>query len=72
MACLESMRMLLALAVNAGWAVHHMDIRSVFPNGELEEEVYMQQPPGFKVANKENLVLCLNKAMYGLKQAPRA
>ena len=69
---LESVRVLLALAANAGWAVHHMDVKSAFLNGELQEEVYVQQPPGFVVAGKEHLVLRLNKALYGLKQAPRA
>lgn len=39
---LESVRLLLALAASAGWAMHHMDIKSVFLNGELEEEVYVQ------------------------------
>jgi len=38
---LESVRLLLAVAANAGWDVHHMDIKSAFLNGELEEEVYV-------------------------------
>ncbi|MBE3102865.1 MAG: hypothetical protein IMZ40_01355 [Bacilli bacterium] len=69
---LESVRLLLAQAASAGWDVHHMDVKSAFLNGELEEEVYVQQPPGFAAAGKEHLVLRLAKALYGLKQAPRA
>jgi hypothetical protein len=38
----------------------------------LEEEVYVQQPPGFGIARKEHLVPRLDKALYGLKQAPKA
>src|SRR5664279_1306092 len=49
-----------------------MYIKSAFLNGMLEEEVYVQQPPGFAAAGKEHLVLRLEKALYGLKQASRA
>jgi hypothetical protein len=44
---MESVRVLLALAAQEGWAVHHMDVKSAFLNGELQEEVYVTQPPGF-------------------------
>src|SRR5664279_1609719 len=64
---LESIRLLLALAVGAGWPVHHMDVKSAFLNGVLEEEVYVQQPPGFAANGREHLVLRLEKALYGLK-----
>ncbi|WVZ97328.1 hypothetical protein U9M48_042876 [Paspalum notatum var. saurae] len=69
---LESVRLLLALAASEGWPVHHMDVKSAFLNGELREEVYVAQPPGFVVAGKEHKVLRLIKALYGLRQAPRA
>jgi hypothetical protein len=62
---LETLRVLLALAAQGGWQVHHMDVKSAFLNGDLTETVYVQQPPGFKVDSE-------NKALYGLKQAPRA
>jgi len=44
-----------------------MDVKSAFLNGDLHEEVYMMQPPGFKVAGKDHQVLRLVKARYGLK-----
>jgi len=52
--------------------VHHMDVKSTFLNGDLKEEVYIHQPPGFVIPDKENKVLRLCKALYGLRQAPRA
>jgi hypothetical protein len=49
-----------------------MDVKSAFLNGELVEEVYVRQPPGFIVNGHEDKVLRLDKALYGLRQAPRA
>jgi hypothetical protein len=49
-----------------------MDVKSVFINGDLEEEVYMEQPEGFSLTDNPSYVCKLNKALYGLKQAPRA
>ena len=49
-----------------------MDVKSVFLNGYISEEVYVEQPPGFENHAFSNHVFRLNKALYGLKQAPRA
>ena len=69
---MESVRLLLALAAQEGWRVHHMDVKSTFLNGDLREEVYVHQPPGFAIPGKDGKVLHLRKALYGLRQAPRA
>ena len=69
---LESVRLLLAHAATQGWAVHHMDVKSAFLNGVLQEEVYVEQPPSFVLRGQENKVLHLVKALYGLRQAKRA
>jgi hypothetical protein len=49
-----------------------MDMKSVFLNGPIKEEVYVEQPPGFEDSEYPNHVYNLSKALYGLKQAPRA
>lgn len=69
---LDSVRALLAVAAHERWSVHHLDVKSAFLNGELSEEVYVAQPPGFAIAGRERQVLKLHKALYGIRQAPRA
>jgi hypothetical protein len=69
---MESVRLLFALATQEGWRVHHMDVKSAFLSGDLKEEVYVHQPPGFVIPDKEGKVLRLRKALYSLRQAPRA
>ncbi|KAJ0558737.1 putative RNA-directed DNA polymerase [Helianthus annuus] len=69
---METVRLIIAIAASKGWPVHHLDVKSAFLNGDLQEEVYVVQPEGFKVKGKEHLVYKLHKALYGLRQAPRA
>uniref|UniRef100_A0A1X7TG71 Reverse transcriptase Ty1/copia-type domain-containing protein n=1 Tax=Amphimedon queenslandica TaxID=400682 RepID=A0A1X7TG71_AMPQE len=66
----ESLRLLLALAVQNGLTVHQRDVTTAFLNGTLEEEVYMDQPEEYVENRKEKLVCRLNHSQYGLKQAP--
>ena len=68
---LEAIRMFLAFAAHSNFKVYQMDVKSAFLNGELGEEVYVEQPPGFVDAEFEDFVYLLFKALYGLKQAPR-
>ena len=69
---MESIHVFLALVAQEGWRVHHMDVKSAFLNGDLKEEVYVRQPPGFAVARKEDNMYRLRKALFGMRQAPRA
>ena len=66
---LDTVRLLLAMAANWGWQVHHLDVKTAFLDGELVEDVYVSQPEGFVIKGKEQLVLKLSKALYGLRQA---
>jgi hypothetical protein len=68
---LTSVRILLAIAAIFGLEIHQMDVVTAFLAGELEEEIYMEQPEGFEVGSKEDFVCRLRKSIYGLKQAPR-
>ena len=67
-----SIHMIITLASTMRWRLYQMDVKTTFLNGEIEEEVYVEQPEGFVVHGKESHVCRLKKAMYALKQAPRA
>jgi len=69
---LASIRVLLAVAAAEDMEVQQMDVKTAYLNGELDEEVYMEQPEGFAVRGSERKVCRLRKALYGLKQAGRA
>ena len=68
---ISSIRVLLALASVYSLFVHQMDVKTSFLNGNLDEEVYMEQPEGFVLPGNENKVCKLIKSVYGLKQAPK-
>ena len=68
---LNTVRVLLSLAVNLNWSLHQLDVKNVFLNGDLEE-VYMHIPVGIETTSNFNDVGRLQKSLYGLKQSPRA
>ncbi|RVW64704.1 Retrovirus-related Pol polyprotein from transposon RE1 [Vitis vinifera] len=69
---INSIRVLLSLAVNSNWPLHQLDVKNVFLNGDLEEEAFMSPPPGFEESFGVGKVCKLKKSLYGLKQSPRA
>lgn len=68
---ITSIRVLIVVAALHNLVNHQMDVKSAFLNGELEEEIYMDQPEGFVVPGQERKVCKLDKSLYGLKQAPK-
>ncbi|GKE99653.1 retrovirus-related pol polyprotein from transposon TNT 1-94, partial [Tanacetum coccineum] len=69
---LEAITIFLAFAAHMNMVVYQMDVKTVFLNGNLWEEVYVSQPDMFMDPDNPNHVYKLNKALYGLKQVPRA
>nr|GFD39194.1 retrovirus-related Pol polyprotein from transposon TNT 1-94 [Tanacetum cinerariifolium] len=69
---LEAIRIFLAYASHMNMVVYQMDVKTVFLNGNLQEEVYVSQLDGFVDPDNPNYVYKLKKALYWLKQAPRA
>ena len=61
---------IVVVVASKGWIMHQMDVKNVFLHGELQEEVYVEQPPGY--VDHPDYVCRLCKALYCLKQAPRA
>eukprot|EP00253_Pinus_taeda_P023351 PITA_23351 len=55
-----------------GWKIHHMDVKTTFLNGVIEEEVYIEQPKVFETFYWEFHVCRIKRELYGLKQAPHA
>jgi hypothetical protein len=68
---LTIIHVLLSLDVSHGLLVHQMDVKTTFLNGELDEEIYMEQPARFVENGQEGMVCKLLKTLYGLKQAPK-
>ena len=63
------MRLLLAFSCISGFKLFHMDVKSTFLNGFINEEVYISQPPDFEDHKHPYHVYKLKKSLYGLKQA---
>jgi hypothetical protein len=68
---LKLIRILFVYATHHGFRLYQMDVKSVFLNGPIKEDVYAEQPPDFKSEEHPNHVYKLHKALYGLKQAPK-
>ena len=66
---MDSIRLVLAISTSKHWEVHHMDVKSSFLHGDLQDEIYMNHPKGYTL--DPWLVCKLHKSLYGLKQAPR-
>ena len=68
----DTIRLVIALAAQNSWPIFQLDVKSAFLHGDLTEEVFIDQPPGYVKVGSEPKVYKLKKALYGLKQAPRA
>ena len=64
---ITSIRLLLSVAAAFYFEVEHMDVKTTFLHGDLQEEIYMKQPECFMVKGKKELVCRLKKSLYGLK-----
>jgi len=62
-----SIRLILAIVAHLDLELHQMDVKTAFLNGELDEEIYMEQPVGFVVEGQEHKVCMLQRSIYGLK-----
>ncbi|GJW75400.1 zinc finger, CCHC-type containing protein [Tanacetum coccineum] len=68
---ISTIRLLITMASIHNLIIYQMDVKTAFLNGDLDEEVYMNQPQGFIMPGNENKVCKLIKSLYGLKQAPK-
>jgi hypothetical protein len=67
----SSIRTLLSIVAINDYELEQLDVKTAFLHGDLEEDIYMDQPEGFIIPGKEHLVCKLKKSLYGLKQSPR-
>ncbi|GKV23084.1 hypothetical protein SLEP1_g32861 [Rubroshorea leprosula] len=68
---MSSIRVVLGLTTSMNLELKQLDVKTAFLHGDLYEEIYMDQPEGFKEEGNEHMVCKLKKSLYGLKQAPR-
>ncbi|GKV42713.1 hypothetical protein SLEP1_g50091 [Rubroshorea leprosula] len=68
----DTICLVIALVAHNSWPFYQLDVKSAFLHGDLDEEVFIHQPPGYVKAGNEHKVYKLKRALYGLKQAPRA
>ena len=66
-----TLRTLMAVTASLDLHLHMLDFKTAFLNGDVDEEVYVSQPPGYPLADTTK-VCKLKRALYGLHQAPRA
>jgi len=70
---MASVRLFIAMVVIQQWPLYQLDVKNVFLIGDLQEEIYMEQPPGFVAQGESSGLVCrLHKSLYGHKQSPRA
>ena len=62
-----SIQVVLCIAACMDLEIEQLDVKTAFLHGDLEEELYMEQPEGFQVKGKEHMVCRLKKSLYGLK-----
>ena len=64
---LTSIRILLSFVASENLHLEQIDVKTTFLHGDLDKEMYMQQPEGFVVPGKEHMVCKLTRSLYGLK-----
>ena len=60
----DTIRLIIALAAQLGWKIFHLDVKSAFLNGELEEEIYVNQPEGFIEEGNEDSVSSKKSSLW--------
>mgnify|MGYP000055281352 CR=1 FL=1 len=67
---MTTLRFMLGIMATDNLELIQLDVKTAFLHGDLQEEIYMEQPKGFVASDQEHLVYRLRKSLYGLKQAP--
>ena len=68
---MTTLRFMLGIVAADNLELIQLDVKTAFLHGDLQDEIYMEQPEGFVATGQEHLVCRLRKSLYGLKQAPR-